>query len=63
MDDSRDVIEKLVQITKIGALGDGEKVRIQALRLVRALRQTSNPLADHIQNEVFSQNFDQSTSS
>lgn len=63
MDESRDVIEKLVQITKIGALGDGEKVRIQALRLVRALRQTSNPLADHIQNEVFSQSFNQSTSS
>ncbi|PMU11718.1 MULTISPECIES: AAA family ATPase [unclassified Pseudomonas] len=59
MDESRDVIDKLVQITKIGALGDGEKVRIQALRLVRALRQSSNPLADHIQNEVFSQNFDQ----
>lgn len=61
MDESRDVIEKLVQITKIGALGDGEKVRIQALRLVRALRQNSSPLADLIQNEVFSQSFDGST--
>lgn len=63
MDESRDIIEKLVQITKIGALGDGEKVRIQALRLVRALRQASNPLADLIQTEVFSQSFDQGSSS
>lgn len=62
MDEFRDVIEKLVQITKIGALGDGEKVRIQALRLVRSLREAGNPLAELIQKEVFSQRFDQDAS-
>ncbi|MDH1145247.1 ATP-binding protein [Pseudomonas mosselii] len=62
MDEFRDVISKLVQITKIGALGDGEKVRIQALRLVRSLRETGSPIAELIQKEVFSQSFDQSAS-
>lgn len=63
MDEFRDVITKLVQIAKVGALGDGEKVRIQALRLVRSLREAGSPIAELIQNEVFSQRFDQSAAS
>ncbi|GFM51820.1 ATPase AAA [Pseudomonas cichorii] len=63
MDDSRALIEKLVQITKVGAVGDGEKVRIQTLRLIRALRESGDPLADLIHKEVFSQKFDEGSAS
>lgn len=57
MDESSEIIERLVHITKIGAQGDGEKVRIQALRLIRSLRQQGNSLAEKIQREVFTQEF------
>jgi SpoVK/Ycf46/Vps4 family AAA+-type ATPase len=63
MDEYMALIEKLVQITKIGAIGDGEKVRIQTLRLIRALRESGDPLADLIHKEVFSQKFDEVSAS
>ncbi|MEN2506884.1 ATP-binding protein [Stutzerimonas stutzeri] len=63
MDESKEIIEKLVHITKIGAQGDGEKVRIQTLRLIRSLRDTHNDIAELIHQEVFSQKFNNSAAS
>jgi hypothetical protein len=41
-----DTIAELVHIAKLGAAGDAERVRIQLMRLIRALRAANDPLAD-----------------
>lgn len=59
MDLNGDALEKLVQIARYGAIGDGEKVRIHAMRLIRSLREQGDPLASRLQDAVFSQRFDE----
>jgi len=59
MDLNGDTLEKLVQITRFGAIGDGEKVRIHTMRLIRNLRAHGDPLASKLQDVVFSQRFDE----
>lgn len=44
---------ELVQIARLGARGDGEKLRIQVLRLIRALRAEDDDLAEVLQAAVF----------
>ncbi|MCX7514216.1 AAA family ATPase [Frateuria hangzhouensis] len=44
---------ELVQIARLGAKGDGERLRIQVLRLIRALRAEGDDLADVLQAAVF----------
>ncbi|MGN2246081.1 AAA family ATPase [Frateuria sp. GZRR35] len=44
---------ELVQIARLGARGDGERLRIQVLRLIRALRAEGDDLADVLQAAVF----------
>jgi len=44
---------ELVQIARLGARGDGEKLRIQVLRLIRALRAEGDDLAEVLQAAVF----------
>lgn len=53
MEQNEEVIKELVHIARYGAQGDGEKVRIQVMRLIRALRAQGNPLADVLQDAVF----------
>lgn len=55
MDEKTNVVEKLVQIAKLGASGDSEKVRIQTLRLIRSLSRAGDPLAQQLKEAVFSQ--------
>lgn len=44
---------ELVQLARLGANGDIERLKIQALRLIRALRLQGDELADLIQEVVF----------
>lgn len=44
---------ELVQISRLGARGDVERLRIQVLRLVRTLRAEGNELAEVLQAAVF----------
>lgn len=44
---------ELVQVARLGAKGDGERLRIQVLRLIRALRAEGDDLADVLQVAVF----------
>lgn len=44
---------ELVQISRLGARGDAERLRIQVLRLIRTLRSEGNELADLLQAAVF----------
>lgn len=44
---------ELVQIARLGSRGDGERLRIQVLRLVRALRAEGDDLAEVLQTAVF----------
>lgn len=53
MDDIDKKIEKLVHLVKIGATGDSEKLRIQAMRLIRALKRERDPLADELRKSIF----------
>lgn len=41
-----DKIQELVQVARFGVTGDVERVRIQLMRLIRALRAEQDPLAD-----------------
>nr|WP_294866508.1 ATP-binding protein [uncultured Pseudogulbenkiania sp.] len=41
-----DKIQELVQVARLGVAGDVERVRIQLMRLIRALRAEQDPLAD-----------------
>lgn len=61
MDLKADALEKLVQIARYGAVGDGEKVRVHTMRLIRSLREQGNPLAARLQDVVFSQRFDEAS--
>lgn len=61
MDLKADALEKLVQIARYGAVGDGEKVRVHTMRLIRSLREEGNPLATRLQDAVFSQRFDEAS--
>ncbi|REE86346.1 ATPase family protein associated with various cellular activities (AAA) [Cupriavidus plantarum] len=47
-----DAISELVQIARYGASGDAERVRIQLMRLIRALRAANDPLADVLSQVV-----------
>mgnify|MGYP003945648071 CR=1 FL=1 len=47
------LMSELVQISRLGARGDGERLRIQVLRLIRALRAEGNELAELLQAAVF----------
>lgn len=44
---------ELVQVSRLGARGDSERLRIQVLRLIRTLRAEGNELADLLQAAVF----------
>ena len=44
---------ELVQVARLGAKGDGERLRIQVLRLIRALRAEGDDLAEVLQTAVF----------
>ena len=55
MDENDYLFEKLIQLAALGAKGDGEKVRIQALRLIRSLQAENNPLANRVKSAVFSE--------
>jgi SpoVK/Ycf46/Vps4 family AAA+-type ATPase len=44
---------ELVQFARFGASGDIERLKVQALRLIRMLRSEGDDLADAIQNAVF----------
>lgn len=46
-------LSELVQISRLGARGDIERLKIQVLRLIRALRAEGNDLADLLQVAVF----------
>lgn len=44
---------ELVQVARLGAKGDGERLRIQVLRLIRSLRAEGDDLAEVLQTAVF----------
>ncbi|HEX2941937.1 MAG TPA: ATP-binding protein [Rhodopila sp.] len=44
---------ELVKVARLGAKGDGERLRIQVLRLIRSLRAEGDDLADVLQAAVF----------
>lgn len=44
---------EVIQLARLGAMGDSERVRIQALRFIRALRDGGDDLAETLQAVVF----------
>lgn len=63
MDEKSFALDKLIHIAKLGAAGDGEKVKIQAMRLIRILKEQNSPLAEEIKNAVFSNSQDNTSRS
>ncbi|MCL7938781.1 ATP-binding protein [Halomonas sp. ATCH28] len=55
MDDYDYISEKMIQLAALGAKGDSEKVKIQALRLIRTLQAKRHPLADRLKSAMFSE--------
>lgn len=58
MAQKRSLEAELVQISRLGAKGDIERLRIQILRLIRTLRAEGNDLAEILQTAVFSREDD-----
>lgn len=54
MDKTSKTIDKLVQLARIGATGDSERLRIQAMRLIHSLKKDGDPVADKLQEAIFS---------
>lgn len=48
------IFEKLIQLAALGARGNSEKVKIQALRLVRTLQAEEHPIAGRLKDAIFS---------
>lgn len=53
---------ELVHVARLGARGDGERLRIQVLRLIRALRAEGDDLAEVLQAAVFGRDASSSAS-
>lgn len=47
------IFEKLIQLAALGAHGNSEKVKIQALRLVRTLQAEEHPVASRLKDAIF----------
>lgn len=47
------IFEKLIQLAALGAHGNSEKVKIQALRLVRTLQADGHPVAGRLKEAIF----------
>jgi AAA+ superfamily predicted ATPase len=50
---NRELRDQLVQSFRLGARGDAERIRIQAMRFIRLLRASGDPFADALQAAAF----------